>query len=140
MLRSNIRLTNFLATLFLLTFLTITGNAQFRAGVQGTVTDNAGGTVAGAKVTLTSKETNQSQTTQTSEDGFYRFAGLPPGLYSLSVEQKGFKKRVVNDIKVDAEAVKGLDVVLDAGVINEVVTVQAEMSRSKKRTQISERQ
>jgi len=126
MLRSNIKLTNFLVTFFLLMFLTTVGHAQFRAGVQGTVTDNAGGTVAGAKVTLTSKETNQSQTTQTSDDGFYRFTGLAPGLYSITVEQTGFKKGLVDDVKVDAESVKGQDIKLAAGVISETVTVQAE--------------
>ncbi|MEP6787948.1 MAG: TonB-dependent receptor, partial [Acidobacteriota bacterium] len=126
MLRSNIKLANFLATLFLLTFLTITGNAQFRAGVQGTVTDNAGGTVAGAKVTLTSKETNQSQTTQTSDEGFYRFSNLAPGQYSLAIEQTGFKKGLIADLKIEAESIKGQDIKLEAGVISETVTVQAE--------------
>ncbi len=104
----------------------MSGYAQFRAGVQGTVTDNVGGTVAGSKVTLTNKETNQSQQTQTSDEGFYRFTNLAPGLYTVTVEQQGFKKRVVNDIKVDAEALKGQDVTLEAGVISETVTVQAE--------------
>ena len=126
MLRSNIKLTNFLATLFLLTFLTTVGHAQFRAGVQGTVTDNAGGTVAGAKVTLTSKETNQSQTTQTNDEGFYRFSNLAPGQYSITFEQAGFKKGLVADIGVDAESIKGQDIKLEAGVISETVTVQAE--------------
>ena len=126
MLRSNIKLTNFLVTFFLLMFLTAVGHAQFRAGVQGTVTDNAGGTVAGAKVTLTSKETNQSQKTQTSDDGFYRFSNLAPGQYSITVEQTGFKKGLVSDLKIEAESIKGQDIKLEAGVISETVTVQAE--------------
>jgi hypothetical protein len=100
--------------------------AQFRAGVQGTVTDTGGGTVAGATVTLTNTETGQTQTTTASADGFYRFDQLPPGVYTLTVEQQGFKKRVVNNLKVEAEAVKGQDVVLEAGTISETVTVQAE--------------
>ena len=126
MLQSKIKLANFLVSLFFLTVLATIGHAQFRAGVQGTVTDNAGGTVAGATVILTNKETNQSQTTTSSDDGFYRFTNLAPGVYSVSVEQQGFKKRVVNDLKVDAESTKGQDVSLEAGVISEVVTVQAE--------------
>ncbi|HEY2846642.1 MAG TPA: carboxypeptidase-like regulatory domain-containing protein, partial [Pyrinomonadaceae bacterium] len=100
--------------------------AQFRAGVQGTVTDSSGGTVAGATVTLTNNETNQTQTTQTSADGFYRFAELPPGLYTVTVQQNGFKKRVVSSVNVEAESVKGQDIVLEAGTISETVTVQAE--------------
>ncbi|HEY2865840.1 MAG TPA: carboxypeptidase-like regulatory domain-containing protein, partial [Pyrinomonadaceae bacterium] len=112
--------------LAIILFFTATGLAQFRAGVQGTVTDTAGGVVGGATVTLTNKETNQTQTTTASAEGFYRFTGLAPGLYSLAVEQQGFKKRVVDDVKVDAEAIKGQDITLEAGGISEVVTVQAE--------------
>jgi hypothetical protein len=101
-------------------------HAQFRAGVQGTVTDASGGTVAGATVTLLNNETNQAQTTQTSGEGFYSFSQLPPGTYTVTVQQTGFKKRVVNNVKVDAESIRGTDIVLEAGTISETVTVQAE--------------
>ncbi len=100
--------------------------AQFRAGVQGVVTDSAGGVVPGATITLTNKDTNQTQTTQTNDDGFYRFSALTPGNYSLSVEKQSFSKTLVDDVKVDAEATKGQDVVLQAGAISEVVTIEAE--------------
>src|SRR4029078_7262483 len=102
------------------------GIAGFRSGIKGTVSDAAGGTVAGATVTINNKETNQTQTTTTSDAGFYRFTGLAPGLYSITVEQQGFKKRVVNDVKINAEALQGQDVSLEAGGISETVTVQAE--------------
>src|SRR5215213_8507387 len=126
MRRTTFRLTNLLGCLALIVLSSAIGHAQFSAGVQGVVTDNAGGTVPGATVTLTNKETNQTQTTQTSDDGFYRFSALPPAVYLLSVEKEGFKKGVVDEVKVDAEATKGQDVKLEAGVISEVVTVQAD--------------
>ncbi len=110
----------------LLVVLSTVAHAQFRAGVQGVVMDAAGGVVPGANVTLTNKGTNQSQTAQSSEDGFYRFSNLAPGLYSVAVEKEGFKRRIVDDVKVDAESIKGQDVSLEAGVISEVVTIQAE--------------
>lgn len=126
MLRSNLKLTNFLVSLLFISLLAVIGHAQFRAGVQGTVTDNGGGTVGGATVTLTNKETNQSQQTKTSDEGFYNFTGLAPGLYTVTVEQQGFKKSVVDDLRVEAEGVKGIDVTVAAGVISETVTVTAE--------------
>lgn len=98
--------------------------AQFRAGVQGVVADTNGGVVSGANVTLTSLETNQSQTTTTSDEGFYRFSNLAPGQYKVEVEIQGFKKKVVNDVRIEAESTRGLDVSLEAGVISEVVTVE----------------
>lgn len=116
----------FVILLFCLAILSVAGYGQFRAGIQGVVTDGAGAVVSGAAVTLTNKETGQTQSTQTSDDGFYRFSSLAPGLYSLAVEKADFKKRVVDDVKVDAEAIKGQDIQLEAGVISEVVTVQAD--------------
>ncbi len=126
MLRPHIKLYRFLLALSLLTVLISVGQAQFRAGIQGTVTDTGGGTVGGAAVTLTNKETNRSQQTQTSDDGFYRFSNLSPGLYSITVELQGFKKWVIDVVRVDAESIKGQDVTLEAGGISEVVTVVAE--------------
>lgn len=101
-------------------------SAQFRAGIQGVVSDANGAAVPGAKVTLTNRTTNQSQSVVTTEDGFYRFSALSPGSYSVSVEKESFSKTVIDDVKVDAEAIKGQDVVLQAGSISEVVTVEGE--------------
>ncbi|HMJ09042.1 MAG TPA: carboxypeptidase-like regulatory domain-containing protein, partial [Pyrinomonadaceae bacterium] len=81
MCRTRSKLAKLFSVLILSACFTVAANAQFRAGLQGTVTDNSGGVVPGATVTLTSKETNQSLQTVTSDDGFYRFSQLAPGLY-----------------------------------------------------------
>lgn len=107
-------------------FCSIFVNAQFRAGIQGTVSDTAGGVIPGATVTLTNNETGQTQQVIASDEGFYRFSALPPGNYTVTVEQESFKKRVIENVKVDAESTRGLDVQLEAGGISEVVTVEAE--------------
>src|SRR3954471_21501919 len=98
---------------------TLTASAQYRAGLQGTVTDTQGGAVSGATVTLTNKAINQNRQTTTNEDGVYRFSALPPGSYSLTVEQPGFKKQVVDDIPVTAEETQGRNVTMEAGAVNE---------------------
>ncbi len=123
-----LRLANLLGCLALIAFLSSVSHAQFRAGVQGTVTDGAGGVVAGATVRLINKETGKSNETVSSGEGFYRFTGLAPGLYSVTAEQQGFKKSEVDDYKVDAEVLSGLDLTLAAGVISETVTVQADVN------------
>lgn len=110
----------------LVTLFSTAATAQFRAGVQGTVADGSGAIVQGATVTLTNKETNQTQQTTSSDDGFYRFNALPPGVYSITAEKQGFKKALIDDVKVDAEAVRGQDVVLETGGIAETVTIQAD--------------
>src|SRR6266545_2650236 len=109
-------------TLAVLLF-TVSLCAQFRAGVQGVVTDSTGGVVANAKVTLTNNETQRAQETRTSGEGFYRFSGLPPGTYKISVEQPGFQRQTVESIRIQAEELQGQNVTLSPGEITQTVTV-----------------
>lgn len=101
-------------------------NAQFKASIQGTVTDNTGAIVPGVTVILKNNETGQEQQTVANDEGFFRFLGLAPGLYTVNAEKDGFKKQSIQDVKVDAETLRGVDITLEAGVISEVVTVQAD--------------
>ena len=103
--------------------LSATARAQFRAAIQGTVTDPAGAVVPEATVTLTSNETARAITTTSSGEGFYRFSELAPGMYTLTVEKAGFKKSTFESVAVNAEQVQGTDVVLTTGEVSEVVTV-----------------
>lgn len=105
--------------------LAATSKAQFRASVQGTVTDAASAAVQGVTVTLTSKETARTQQVQTSDSGFYRFSNLPPGIYTLSAENTGFKKST-QDITVKAEEVQGFDLTLAPGEVTETVLVTSD--------------
>lgn len=111
--------------LFLL-FVLGTANAQFKAGVQGTVSDTGGGLVPEAKITLTSKETGKTQDTTSSSEGFYRVSGLAPGQYKLTVEKAGYRQKIFDDVAVNAETVRGLDVVLEPGDVAASVTVTSE--------------
>ena len=111
-----------LCSLFLLV-LASTANAQFKAGIQGTVTDTSGGLVPEAKLTLTNIETGRAQETTASTEGFYRISGLPPGKYKLTVEKTGFKQKVFDNVVVNAEAVQGIDVALEPGEVSATVTV-----------------
>ncbi|HEX8140012.1 MAG TPA: TonB-dependent receptor [Pyrinomonadaceae bacterium] len=110
----------------LILWLATAASAQFRAGVQGSVTDPAGAVVQGATVTLTSNETAKTQQTISSDSGFYRFSNLPPGSYSLSAEAPGFKKQVIENMTINAENIEGVDIRLEAGGVSEVVTVTDE--------------
>ena len=117
-----------LCAIFLL-LLTVSAAAQFRAGIQGTITDAAGAVVPGATITVTSIETGKASRTVSSADGFYRFSGLPPGKYKMAVERDGFKKKELESVTIDAEAVQGVDVSLEAGAVTETVTVTSESAQ-----------
>lgn len=99
--------------------------AQFRAGIQGVVTDNTGAVVPGASVTLTSKDTNQTQQTTSNDNGVYTFNRLGPGHYSIAAERAGFKKRILQDVLVNAEQMQAVNIALEIGQVSESVTVAA---------------
>src|SRR4051794_36068094 len=92
-------------------------NAQFKASIQGTVTDPSGAVVSGAKVTVTNQETSKSQQTTTSDEGFYRVSSLAPGTYTVTAEVAGFKKKVLENVAVHAEETQGLNLTLEAGLV-----------------------
>ncbi len=60
------------------------------ATLGGRVEDSAGAALAGALVTVTNLDTNQTQTATSDAEGRYRFAYLPAGPYELSAEHAGF--------------------------------------------------
>lgn len=99
--------------------------AQYRAGLQGAVTDSSGAVVPGATVTLASKETNITRQTISDSNGTYTFNGLAPGAYALTAEKPGFKKQVLENVRITAEQMQSMPVQLEIGDINQSVTVTA---------------
>jgi outer membrane receptor protein involved in Fe transport len=105
-----------------------TAQAQFRAGIQGTVSDANGALVPGARVVLKDLETQKTQEVTTSEEGFYRIFGLAPGKYELTVEKEGYKKSLSQNLTVGAESIQGVDIILETGDVTAVVTITDEAS------------
>ena len=115
-----------LCMFILLLGLVSTANAQYRAGIQGTVTDPQGGAVDGATITVTNKETAKAQEVTSSGEGFYRVTGLPAGTYTVTAEKTGYSKKVLESVTVSAETTQGLDITLDVGEVSATVTVSGE--------------
>jgi len=84
-------------------FFAAASHAQYRASIQGVVTDPQGSVVSGATVTLKNLDTNQTLTATTDDNGIYNFNALPPSRYSLAVEKTGFKKKVLDNVGLIAE-------------------------------------
>src|SRR5262249_44616844 len=97
-----------------------------KGGISGTVTDANGAKLPGATVTVTNLGTGQKVTVTTSESGAFSVQSLEPVSYSVAVEARGFKKAVVEPIKVDTAAVVTANVSLEAGAISEQVLVTAD--------------
>jgi len=76
--------------------------AQTATGaVNGTVTDQSGAVVSGARVTLSNQKTNIGRQTATSLSGFFLFINVPPGEYALRVTREGFKQIDVPNLLVN---------------------------------------
>ena len=92
----------------------------------GNVTDSSGAAVPGAAVTATEVQTNISRTAVTNESGYYLFASLQNGTYTVSAELEGFKKVQRQNVKVDVNTTVRVDLPLEVGQMTEAVTVSAE--------------
>lgn len=102
--------------------------AQYRASLQGTVTDPSGAVVSNATVTLTSKETTVAKTVSTGSSGVYSIPGLAPGSYTLTVEAPDLAKKAL-DVVITSEQAQSTNVQLDlATQATQTVTVTAEAS------------
>src|SRR6476646_4175990 len=96
------------------------------ATLLGTVTDSSGAAVASAKVTITETNTGISRTSQTNESGNYVFPDLPPGTYTVTAEQPGFKRASRASIDVIVNTTQRVDLYLQPGDVSQTVTVEAE--------------
>ena len=70
---------------------TATAQSITSGDIVGVVTDPRGGATPNATVTLVNVATNVPQNTVTNQQGTYRFAFLPPGIYSVTVKAPGFQ-------------------------------------------------
>ncbi len=91
--------------------------------LSGTIVDPKGAVVAGASVKIVSKATSQEFTAQTSEDGTFTIPTLTAGLYTATITAGGFKQTTVTDIKIDVGKPSSINVELEIGAANEIVTV-----------------
>lgn len=101
--------------------------AGVTASISGTVKDASGASIAGATVTATNTGTGIAQTQTTNGQGFYSFQSLPPGKYTVEVQQKGFKTYRQTDLVLDVNAALMVDATLQIGQTTEKVEVSAEM-------------
>lgn len=99
-----------------LAFLPITANAQTsNAAIVGDVTDETGGLVPGAEITVTNLATGVQRSASTNERGAYRVYPVQPGTYDVAASSDGFKTRVMSDIAVAVAATVKVDMALELG-------------------------
>jgi Carboxypeptidase regulatory-like domain len=117
------RLTLVLA-LILLPFNAGTASGQSTsAQLTGQITDSTGAVMAGAHVTVRNMDTNLVQSVDSDERGVYLLSSLPPGPYTLTIEQQGFERQVQTGIVLTVSQSATLNASLHPGAIQQTVHV-----------------
>ena len=100
--------------------------AQTTVGrISGSVTDQSGAAVVGAKVTITSAETQSVRTAASDASGFYAVTSLAIGHYTASVLAAGFQKQEQKDLNVVPDGHVTADFKLQVGDVTQTVEVVA---------------
>ena len=96
---------------------------EFRGSIRGTVTDATGAVLPGVTITVTNIDTKVAQSAVTDAEGRYQVLYLNPGTYAVAAELSGFKKFLASQSRVGVADAVRIDVQLQAGGLEETVTV-----------------
>ncbi|HET8550417.1 MAG TPA: TonB-dependent receptor, partial [Bryobacteraceae bacterium] len=105
------------------------GQAQVSSGdIHGTITDQSGGAIRGARVTAVDPDRGITRTAQSDDFGEYRIPLLPPGVYRVRAEAPGFSTTVVERTEVRVGDTVVLSMQMMVGQVTTEVNVSGEMS------------
>ncbi|HEY2120692.1 MAG TPA: TonB-dependent receptor [Candidatus Acidoferrum sp.] len=105
----------------LLTFA-VQANAQ-TSSVVGTITDQSGAIIEGAKVTATNTQTSTARESASNDTGLYRLTNLVPGSYTVTAEKDGFKIARVANLALTVNQTSTIDITLEVGSITTTAEV-----------------
>lgn len=99
---------------------------EFRAVVNGKVTDPDKAVIPGAVVMVTNLGTNEVVRVRTDTAGNYTVPFLNPGSYSITVEAIGFKKYTRSKQGLQVGQTATINIELELGAANETINITAE--------------
>ena len=91
--------------------------------ILGTVTDQSGGVVVGATVTVIDTERGISRTLTTDDAGAYNAPNLTAGNYTVRAEAKGFKTFIQKGLQLRISDRVELAIKMEIGQVTETITV-----------------
>lgn len=109
-------------------------SAQGSVTIFGSVADASGAAVPGVRITATNAQTAFERVTVSDANGNYAIALLPVGIYTLKAELTGFKTFVQEDVQVQVDENRRINVVMELGALTESVTVAGEHAQVDTRT------
>jgi hypothetical protein len=97
-----------------------------QGSISGTVTDQSGAAIPGAKVTITDEQRNVSRTLTTDSAGAFAAPDLISSTYDVHVEFQGFKGSDRKDLLLEVAQDLRVDIAMQTGEQTETVVVTAE--------------
>ena len=98
---------------------------QATGSFSGTVSDNSGAVVAGAKVTVTAQATNISRDAKTDDSGHYLVPLLGVGMFTIRVEWLASRLLSPEDVRLQVDEQRELDFKLVPASVSTSVEVNA---------------
>src|SRR5262249_54433042 len=98
---------------------------HIRGALEGTISDPNGAALSGAKVVVKNDATNAEVTTTANDRGYFNVQNLEAGVYTITVEQAGFRKYLAKDVNIKVGAVTPLTIAMQVGGTEQVVEVTA---------------
>jgi hypothetical protein len=127
----------FLILCFLFITPAVCAFAQETGQIAGTVTDQTGGILPNATVTIRNLGTNASRTATTGSNGAFVVTGLLPATYEVVIKAAGFQAHTER-IEVTVAAKISVDARLTIGSTDTTVEVTAELGGAQANTQSQE--
>src|SRR5467141_4215589 len=91
--------------------------------ILGLVTDQSGGVISGATVTVIDKDRGVARTLTTDQAGEYSAPTLIPGTYTVRVDATGFKRVDRQNVVLEVGKEVRVDVTVQPGEQNQTITV-----------------
>ncbi len=91
--------------------------------IMGTITDQSGGVVSGAIVTVLDVERGVSRTLTTDDAGEYNAPNILPGTYSVRAEAKGFQSVQREKILIEVGKEVRVDLTIQPGEQQQTITI-----------------
>src|SRR5438309_1908905 len=111
-------------SLLLICALAVSALSQdFRATLQGQVTDSSGSAIPNATVRAVQIDNNATKEVKSTGDGFYTIPYLEPGTYNVEVTAPGFQSLKRTNIVLRVADKANLELQLTVGQMTQEVTV-----------------
>ena len=109
---------------FLLVPALVMGQSE-RGTISGSVKDQSGAVITGARITVTNTGTNVAVVISSGEKGDYSALSLQAGTYTVRIEKPGFRPELVTGVVLNASTDVRADATLEIGTTSTAVEVAA---------------